>query len=158
MPSDPKVMWRFVLIALIAAVGISAVALVLTSCGSVNPPGTMAGHNTTLPAQPACLFFCFADVRSSIDTPTPASSVRDSKGKQVAPPVIVPPPVINSAPVTPAQKPASSGSNSRPLRAIGGLAGQSRCNGISNRSNSPIGALSDEGQDREPRRRGCTCH
>ncbi|BCQ27188.1 hypothetical protein NK8_53770 (plasmid) [Caballeronia sp. NK8] len=114
MRTDQKVMWRFVLVALVGAVGVCAVALVLTSCGSVNPPGTMAGHNTTLPAQPACLLFCFAEVRSSIDTPTPASSVRDSKGKQATPPVVVPPPVINSAPVTPAQKGTPSGSNSRP--------------------------------------------
>jgi hypothetical protein len=104
MPADPKVMWRFVLIALIAAVGMSAIALVLTSCGSVNPPGTMAGHNTTLPAQPACLLFCFAEVRSSIDTPAP-SEARDKKGKPITPPVVVPPPVINSAPATGTRQP-----------------------------------------------------
>jgi hypothetical protein len=88
-------MWRFVL----AALGMIGVAAVLTSCGSINPPsGTMAGHNTTLPAQPACLLFCFAEVRSSIDTPAPSEAARDKKGKPIAPPVVVPPPVINSAP------------------------------------------------------------
>ncbi|BAO90673.1 hypothetical protein BRPE67_CCDS10710 [Caballeronia cordobensis] len=77
----------------------------LGGCIATPPQGTMAGHNTTLPAQPACLIFCFAEVRSSIDTPTPSGTTRDSKGKPVPPPVVVPPPVINSAPTTPA-KPA----------------------------------------------------
>ncbi|SAL03046.1 hypothetical protein AWB78_06490 [Caballeronia calidae] len=85
---------------IVVVIGVAFIVSILPGCGSVNPPGTMAGHNTTLPAQPACLLFCFAEVRSSIDTPTPAEPTRDKKGKSIAPPVVVPPPVINSAPTT----------------------------------------------------------
>ncbi len=97
--------------AVLIVIGIG-VAFIVSILGCVaQPPGTMAGHNTTLPAQPACLIFCFAEVRSSIDTPTiPNGSTRDKKGKQTQPPVVVPPPVINSAPATttPAAPPSIS--------------------------------------------------
>ncbi|SAK63668.1 hypothetical protein AWB80_02898 [Caballeronia pedi] len=85
------------------SLGLLTIALAVTSCGTFNPPsGTMAGHNTTLPAQPACLIFCFAEVRSSIDTPPPSAMTKNKQGKTAPAPVIVPPPVINTAP---AQKP-----------------------------------------------------
>jgi hypothetical protein len=104
MTPHQKRMIRGVLEALavliVLGIGVAFIASVLGGCmASTAPPGTMAGHNTTLPAQPACLLFCFAEVRSSIDTPIPAES-RDKKGKQAQPPVVVPPPVINSAPPT----------------------------------------------------------
>jgi hypothetical protein len=93
---------RMVLVVFVITLGVLAIVFVLHGCGTA-PPGTMAGHNTTLPAQPACLLFCFAEVRSSIDT-QPVEQ-KDKKGKGAQPPVVVPPPVINTAPTTPA-KPA----------------------------------------------------
>jgi len=51
--------------------GIAALAgLWVAGCGTSNPPGdsVRAGHNTTFPPLPACLFFCFARVDSTIDT------------------------------------------------------------------------------------------
>jgi hypothetical protein len=54
-----------------ALVAIATLAgLWMAGCSSTNPPGdsVRAGHNTTFPPLPACLFFCFARVDSSIDT------------------------------------------------------------------------------------------
>lgn len=87
---------------IVIGLGVSVIVSILGGCvAATQPPGTMAGHNTTLPAQPACLLFCFAEVRSSIDSPIPNGQPRDKKnGKQTTPPVVVPPSVINSAPAT----------------------------------------------------------
>ncbi|KXU94155.1 hypothetical protein CR51_27155 [Caballeronia megalochromosomata] len=84
---------------IVMGVGVYFVVTVLNGCVA-QPPGTMAGHNTTLPAQPACLLFCFAEVRSSIDSPIPNGPTPDKKGKPTQPSVVVPPSVINSAPAT----------------------------------------------------------
>jgi hypothetical protein len=53
-----------------ALVAIAAMAGLWMAGCSTNPPGdsVRAGHNTTFPPLPACLFFCFARVDSSIDT------------------------------------------------------------------------------------------
>ena len=95
-----KMMVRTILIALVVAAGVALITLSLHGCTTTSaPPGTMAGHNTTLPAQPACFFLCFADVHSSIENPAPQEP-RDKKGKATAPApaTVAPSSVINTAP------------------------------------------------------------
>ncbi|MBN3756078.1 hypothetical protein G3N95_24270 [Paraburkholderia sp. Tr-20389] len=62
----------------------------LAACSTVPSDQMRAGHNTTFPPLPACLFFCFARVDSTIDTTNSINrqtKAGSSKPASAAPPL-----------------------------------------------------------------------